>query len=175
MAPSAASPASRPPSSPPGLPLPLDHLCFLLARADHSVRSEIAAALEQIDLSARGHEVLVSALTGQYTQIELARMIGFDKSTMVVTLDELEAAGLVERRPSPSDRRARVVVVTKAGERKAFAGDEIIERVHEDVLGSLPATERRAFMSTLRRLVTERLGAPAATPSQPVRRRRLPR
>ena len=28
-------------------------------------------------------------------------MIGLDKTTLVVTLDELEAAGLAERRPPP--------------------------------------------------------------------------
>lgn len=162
---------AKAPSSPPGLPLPLDQLCYLLARANHSLLSEIAAALEEIGLSARGHEVLVSAVTGQYTQIELARLIGFDKSTMVVTLDELEEAGLVERQPSPSDRRARVIVVTRAGERKALEGEEIIHRVHEDVLGDLPARERAAFLATLRTLVTGRLAEPAATPTQAVRRR----
>lgn len=162
---------AKAPSSPPGLPLPLDQLCFLLARANHSLLSEIAAALEQIGLSARGHEVLVTAVTGQYTQIELARLIGFDKSTMVVTLDELEADGLVERQPSPSDRRARVIVVTRAGERKALEGDAIIHRVHDDVLGELPARERAAFLETLRTLVTGRLAVPAAAPAQAVRRR----
>lgn len=166
---------AKAPSSPPGLPLPLDQLCFLLARANHSLVSEIAAGLEEIGLSARGHEVLVTAVTGQYTQIELARLIGFDKSTMVVTLDELEAAGLVERRPAPGDRRARVIVVTRAGERKALEGDAIIHRVHEDVLSVLPADERAAFLAALRRLVAGRLASPAATPSQPVRRRRSPR
>lgn len=162
---------AKAPSAPPGLPLPLDQLCYLLARANQTVLSEIAAALEEIGLSARGHEVLVSAVTGQYTQIELARLIGFDKSTMVVTLDELEAAGLVERQPSASDRRARVIVVTRAGERKALEGEEIIHRVHEDVLRDLPARERTAFMDTLRTLVTGRLATPAAAPSQALRRR----
>ena len=36
-------------------------------------------------------------MTGAYTQTELARLIGLDKTTMVVTVDELEAAGLAKR------------------------------------------------------------------------------
>jgi MarR family transcriptional regulator for hemolysin len=35
--------------------------------------------------------------------------------THVVTVDELEKAGLAERRPSSRDRRARVISVTEAG------------------------------------------------------------
>ena len=62
-------------------------------------------------------------MRGEYTQTELARIVGLDKTTMVVTLDELEAAGLAERRPSATDRRARVVAVTKAGERKVRQAD----------------------------------------------------
>ena len=34
---------------------------------------------------------------------------------MVVTMDALERDGLAERRPSPTDRRARIIAVTDAG------------------------------------------------------------
>ena len=60
-------------------------------------------------------------MTGEFTQTEIARMVGLDKTTMVVTVDELEAAGLAERRPSSTDRRARVIEVTKDGGCKARA------------------------------------------------------
>ncbi len=86
---------------------------------------------------------------------ELARVVGLDKTTMVVMLDELEAAGLAERRPSATDRRARVVAVTKAGERKVRQAEEIAARIQADVLDSLPARERRALVEGLARLVAE--------------------
>ena len=44
-------------------------------------------------------------------------MIGLDKTTMVVTVDELERAGLAERQASSTDRRARIIKVTPAGRR----------------------------------------------------------
>ena len=46
--------------------------------------------------------MLSTARTGEFTQKELADMVGLDKTTMVVTVDALEAAGLAERVPSPT-------------------------------------------------------------------------
>src|SRR3954463_13738048 len=85
------------------------NLCWLLSRASYTLTTELTAALEDLGISPRAHAVLAAAGTGAYTQTELARAGGLDKTTMVVTLDELEAAGVAERRPSPTDRRARVV------------------------------------------------------------------
>jgi DNA-binding MarR family transcriptional regulator len=145
-------------------------LCWLLSRASHVLTTELTAALEGLGVSPRAQQVLSVASTGEHTQIELARTIGLDKTTMVVTLDELEAAGLAERRPSPSDRRARVIAVTPAGERVLREAQEIGDRVREDVLGALPADERGPFLDALRRLVDERLSDPVRC-AQPVRRR----
>jgi MarR family transcriptional regulator for hemolysin len=134
-----------------------DNLCWLLSRASHALSIELTAAFEQLGLSPRANCVLRVALEGEHTQTEIARRIGLDKTTMVVTLDELEAAGLAERRPSPTDRRARVIAVTKAGERKVAEAERIADRVHADVLASLPAGDREVFLESLNRLVAERL------------------
>jgi MarR family transcriptional regulator, transcriptional regulator for hemolysin len=146
------------------------NLCWMLKRAAHVLTAEITAALDDLGVSPRGHHVLHLAMTGEYTQIELARMAGIDKTTMVVTLDELEAAGLAERRPSREDRRARVIVVTEAGERLVREGQQIIARIHADVLDALPADERQGFVAGLARLLGERLGEPVGFDS-PARRR----
>ena len=45
-------------------------------------------------------------------QAALAKMLDIEPITLVGLLDKLEAAGLVERRPSPSDRRARLLYLT---------------------------------------------------------------
>jgi DNA-binding MarR family transcriptional regulator len=146
------------------------NLCWLLSQASHTLTTELTAALEGTGISPRANMVLESAMGAQHTQIELAKLVGLDKTTMVVTLDELEAAGLAERRPSSTDRRARVIAVTKAGERKVREAREIISKVHADVLSALPANERKAFLGSLSRLVTDRLSEPVAC-EQPVRRR----
>src|SRR4051812_17657767 len=139
-------------------PAPLcDNLCWLLSRASYTLTTELTAALEELGISPRGHAVLAAAATGDHTQTELARIVGLDKTTMVVALDELEAGGLAERQPSPTDRRARVIAVTKAGARKLEAAEAIGEGIREDVLSVLPARDRKVFLGALTRLVGDRL------------------
>ena len=43
------------------------------------------------------------------------KLAWMDKTTLVVTLDEMERRGLAERRVSPADRRVRVIALTDAG------------------------------------------------------------
>ena len=132
--------------------------------------TEMTAALEDLGLSPRSHTVLVTAMTGAYTQTELARVIGLDKTTMVVTVDELEAAGLAERQPSKTDRRARVIAVTSAGAKQVLAAEKVLDRVRADVLATLPEEDRPVFLRSLGRLACGRLAEPVAC-TQTVRRR----
>jgi MarR family transcriptional regulator, transcriptional regulator for hemolysin len=134
-------------------------LALLLSRAAHGLHSELTAALTELGISPRAHCVLSKAMNGELTQSQLAGLVGLDKTTMVVTIDELEKAGLAERRLSTSDRRARIIWVSPAGEKLVARGQEIVNRVTDDVLGALPAGEREAFVDALA-LVASRLGDP---------------
>ena len=49
------------------------------------------------------------------SQRELARRLGVDGATLVATIDRLAGASLVERMPSPLDRRVKLVVATEKG------------------------------------------------------------
>jgi MarR family transcriptional regulator, transcriptional regulator for hemolysin len=162
--------ATAPTQAPVEAPPLAANLCWLLSQASHTLTTELTAGLESVGISPRAHCVLSAALGGPHTQIELARVVGLDKTTMVVTLDELEAAGLAERQPSSEDRRAHVITVTKAGRQKVREAEKIVGRIHADVLDALPVRDRTIFLDALNRLVTERLSEPAVC-SQPVRRR----
>ena len=48
-------------------------------------------------------------------QIELANRVGVEGATMVAMLDRLAKAGLIERVPSETDRRVKLVTLTPAG------------------------------------------------------------
>jgi MarR family transcriptional regulator for hemolysin len=124
-------------------------LCWLLGRASQLLNGEFARALEASGISPREHSVLATALTGEHTQTDLARLVGLDKTTMMVTLDDLERQGLAERRPLPSDRRARVVAVTAKGEQAVQSAEAILDRVRDQVLGLLPADQRDSFLQSL--------------------------
>ncbi|GGL57776.1 hypothetical protein GCM10014719_69000 [Planomonospora parontospora subsp. antibiotica] len=146
-------------------------LSFLLDHAGHVLRTRMAAALAEIGLTARMHCVLVHALQEERTQIQLAELGDMDKTTMVVTVDALEKAGLAERRPSSTDRRARIIVVTEKGAEAARRSQEIVDGVHRDALAALPEEEAEALVRAMNRLVTGHLAVPAEVP-QTVRRAR---
>jgi DNA-binding MarR family transcriptional regulator len=137
------------------------NLSWLLGQAAFALGSELSTAFAGIGLTPRGHFVLETAMAGEHTQTELAEAVGLDKTTMVVTMDELEAAGLAERRPSPTDRRARVIAVTPAGRKKVKQGRALFERVQQDVLSALPNGEREQFVESLATLVRTRLSSPS--------------
>lgn len=146
------------------------NLGWMLDAASHAFGSELAAALGPLGLAQRGFCVMSAAMDAELTQTQLAGMIGLDKTTMVVTVDELERLGLAERVPSPTDRRARVIRVTDAGRARVAEGLEILQSVQASVLDSLPDAERDVFVRALMRLVTGRLSdVPECTP--PLRRR----
>ncbi|MGI5148716.1 MarR family winged helix-turn-helix transcriptional regulator [Plantactinospora sp. CA-294935] len=144
---------------------------FLLDRTSHVLRTRMAAALAEIGLTARMHCVLVHATGAERTQAQLAEIGDMDKTTMVVTVDALEAAGLAERRPSSTDRRARIIAVTAEGARVAAESQAIVDRVHAEVLATLGERDREVFLRVMESLVTGHLAEPVETPG-PVRRAR---
>src|SRR3954451_5206406 len=146
-------------------------LIFLLSQAAHALTTELTARLECLGITPRAHCVLTHALGHEHTQIKLAELCALDKTTMVVTVDALEQAGLAERRPSAADRRARIIAVTDAGAEKVREADEIVAGIYADVLGSLPPASRDGFLEGLQQLVAGRLASPPAC-STPVQRRR---
>lgn len=146
-------------------------LSFLLDHATHVLRTRMTAALAEIGLTPRMHCVLVHALEEERTQIQLAEIGEMDKTTMVVTVDALEEAGYAERRPSRTDRRARIIAVTGTGAEVAARSMEIVDRVHREVLGALAGDEAEVFVRALERLNAGLLAEPVGSP-QPVRRPR---
>src|SRR3954454_11367021 len=118
----------------------------LLNQAGHVLSNRLAAALAENGLTPRMQCVLVHAMEQERTQIELAALADLDKTTMVGTVDDLERRGLAERRPSATDRRARIIVVTEKGRLAAEEGQRIVDEVHGEVLSALPGVDRRAFV-----------------------------
>ncbi len=146
-------------------------ISFLLAHASHVLATRMAEALQEIGLTPRMFGVLMRALNGELTQLELAQVAGLDKTTIVVIVDELEDAGYAERVPPPAPRRARLVRVTARGWEATEAGLEIVDRVHQEVLDALPPRQRDAFLASLTTLADGDLSGPDA-PVRPVRRPR---
>lgn len=64
-----------------------------------------------------GHKLLLFELHegGPCTQAQLAAATGFEPPTITLSVRQLESAGLVVRRPAPTDRRATLVELSDKG------------------------------------------------------------
>jgi DNA-binding MarR family transcriptional regulator len=146
-------------------PRPLaEHMGWLMSRASHALGVALTEDLAPLGLNLRDYTVLIAAeraaIEGRpRTQLALARAARLDKSTMVVAVDALEEQGLVERRPDPKDRRARIVVSTEAGRELLARAEEVVLDVEDGVLAGLDAEERRVLRGLLTRLVVGRRSA----------------
>jgi DNA-binding MarR family transcriptional regulator len=91
----------------------------LLAAFDAVVRAE-KGLVAQLSAYAGIHETGMRALalvedTGYSTATELAGYLGLTSGAVTNMVDRLTDAGLVERRPNPSDRRGSLIMLSPAG------------------------------------------------------------
>lgn len=101
---------------------------------------------------AQGVGVLMRLLEGDgIAQGALARLQRVEPPSMCRMVDRLERDGLVERRPSPDDRRATLVHLTAAGRAAAEAGAAAAAALDEEVFAVLSARERAALAEMLGR------------------------
>lgn len=121
------------------------------------------AAFADVPGGPRGYQVLAAATRGEPgSQLELAHHLGVDRTVMTYLLDDLEGAGLIERRPDPADRRARLITVTTPGCDLLSDLDRRLGTAERQVLTGLESEEdRQAFRALLRQLATH---ADAADP-----------
>ncbi|TCK20826.1 MarR family winged helix-turn-helix transcriptional regulator [Pseudonocardia endophytica] len=87
------------------------------------------------------------------TPSELARMMMLSAAAMTNRLDRLEAAGHVDRRLDPDNRRSILVSLTASG--RALVDEVVTEHVRNerDLLSTLDRADRRALDDLLRRLL----------------------
>ncbi len=86
-------------------------------------------------------------------QRSLARMIGFDTSTIGGVIDRLEARELMQRNASPDDRRVRLLEVTPEGAALLKAVTPAMLKAQDRILKPLPQTERTQFLRMIKTLV----------------------
>jgi DNA-binding MarR family transcriptional regulator len=103
----------------------------------------------------RGYQILSAAAQGAVrSQFALAQHLGVDRTVMTYLLDDLEAAGLIERRPDPTDRRARRVVATQLGTELLATLDDRLRAAEAQVLAPLDLETRETFRAQIRLLAT---------------------
>jgi DNA-binding MarR family transcriptional regulator len=121
----------------------LDHLARL-------TRARAESSIAPLGLRPR-HLVALTVLRdqGPYTQALLATTLHMDRTNLVGLLNDLEAAGLVERRRSEEDRRRHIVALTPAGEQRLDAAEQALEAAEDEVLAALDPAQREALYELL--------------------------
>jgi DNA-binding MarR family transcriptional regulator len=124
------------------------------------------AAVADLPGGPRGYQVLSAAARSEVgSQLALAQYLGIDRTVMTYLLDDLEGEGLIERRPDPSDRRARRIVATAKGIELLVTLEERLRAAEAHLLAPLDADARETFRSQVQ-LIAARANAldPVDTP-----------
>lgn len=111
------------------------------ALSDHGL--SYATAIPLLVLSRQGENV---------RQGVLADELGIEGPSLVRLIDLLQAEGLVARREDPTDRRAKTLHLTKAGEAKVEETNRILRRVRASLLKDIGADELAITFETLQRI-----------------------
>ncbi len=86
------------------------------------------------------------------TQAALADAIRADRTRIIDVLDDLQDRGLIDRRPDPADRRARLLSLTTEGRALRDTAQAAIQAREERLLAVLEPAARAGFLDALHRL-----------------------
>jgi DNA-binding MarR family transcriptional regulator len=89
--------------------------------------------------------------------VELAELVGRDYTTVSRQIAKLESLGLVQRCPSPDDRRIRAAIITDAGRIMTTALDAARQKIVEGLLADWNEKEVHDLARLLRRFADDAL------------------
>lgn len=123
---------------------------FRLIRLESRIRGAIAERLRGVELSVPQCDVLTTLSEHEgVSQQDLAERLYVTKGNISGLVDRLAAAGLVERRDLPSDRRSHAIFLTASGRKAAERGVAIQRNFVEETLGRMSEADLAAFEAQL--------------------------
>jgi DNA-binding MarR family transcriptional regulator len=109
------------------------------------------------------------------SQKRLSELSDIEPMTLVRILDRMEADGTIERRPDPTDRRARSLYLTPKANPVLDQIWQMGAQTRSEALEGLTAEERNALLDLLERVQTNLAGLKpieaSAKPATPVKRK----
>ncbi|MGN9779361.1 MarR family winged helix-turn-helix transcriptional regulator [Micromonospora sp. H33] len=126
----------------------------------------VEQALKALPHGSRGYHILAVVVHEEVpTQGALASRLAIDRSVLTYVIDDLENAGLIERRLDSRDRRARRIVATERGRQVLAEAERWVAHAEDRVLGGLPEEQRGAFRDFAERAAEAiHAAAPATNP-----------
>lgn len=129
-----------------------------LVQLSFTVHAALAAAAAEQDLSVTQLRLLGILRDRQPLMLDLARVLGLEKSSVSGLIDRAAKRGLVERIDATHDGRAVHVRITAEGRRVGRRAQRRVDTEVEALAAALPGQDR----AELRRLAAEVVaGAPA--------------
>lgn len=141
----------------PQLDVSVTHVLQRISRVYLLQSASFAAVFDRHGITFGEFEVLASLLRSgppyQMSPTQLVDAVVLSSGAMTNRIDRVEALGLVERRPDPSDRRGTLVALTKEG--RATVDAAVLEHLanEERLLTALPSAERGTLARLLRKLL----------------------
>jgi DNA-binding MarR family transcriptional regulator len=133
-------------------------LGLLLKHAQIAFARRHARHLEPVGVTGRETAVLIAIGDDSVSQVELARRLGLDRTTMVGLVDALEAKGLAERGSDATDRRRHAVRLTGVGRSTLARARHASDAAEREFLAALSGRDGDAFRRSLERLVAAEVG-----------------
>ncbi len=93
------------------------------------------------------------AMLGEIDQITLANEIGLERTSVAEVIARLEKKGLLLRKRSTTDRRVKLVKLSRKGQHLLKRLQENVQKAHERTVEAIPEEEKALFMLQLIRLV----------------------
>jgi DNA-binding MarR family transcriptional regulator len=139
---------------------PFQGIGFMLSSLGHAVSNRFALILKPYGLEPREFALLrrISLAEGS-TQQAIGEMLGIQAPRMVALIDSLQERGLLERRLSPSDRRARALYLTETGKSSLQQATEAAVEFERTIAQDL-SSEQRTDFSEMLALIARRLEIP---------------
>ena len=94
--------------------------------------------------------VWTGRLGGGVRQVTLAAYVGIEGPSLVRLLDQLAASDLIERRDDPTDRRAKTIWLTPAGEQLAARIEDLLSGVRGQVLAEVSRDDLEVTLRVLK-------------------------
>jgi len=91
---------------------------------------------------------------GPSAQQTLAELAGIDATNLVAVLNDLEDAGLIDRRRDRADRRRAIIGLSPSGEQLLAGLDSALDEVDDEILATLTPAERDALNRLLAKAVS---------------------
>lgn len=144
------------PSKPP--PVTMDAVYaapgYLFRRMQQIAVSIFMEECREFDLTPVQYAALVAIHTHPgIDATRLSAVIAFDRSTLGSVIERLQAKAYIERKPSPEDKRIKLLHLTKSGAALLKEIIPAVERAQARMLEPLKPADRKTLMALLEQLV----------------------